>query len=326
MIEGHGLPSLATPNVSHVDLVEWARNHRAKVSALLEKHGAVLFRGFEINTVEKLRALTVAVSGEPMEYMEQRSRRKSLGAGAYTSTIHAADQYIHFHNESSYSRNWPMRLHFCCIRPAERGGWTPIADSRRVFQQISSSTKEPFVKHGVLYIRNFRRGLGLSWQEAFQTSSRNEVERYCAQSDIQFEWLPQDGLRTRQLRCAVANHPTTGELVWFNQAHHFHPHSLAAELRNKLFSMCSDDNDLPSQVYYGNGSPIQSDTIDEIIAAYRLEEVGYAWQSGDLLIVDNMLVAHSRTPYTGDRLIALTLSNPRSDEWQVKENGAIAPT
>src|SRR5205809_1128837 len=82
-----------------------------------------------------------------------------------------------------------------------------------------------------LFGRNFNGGVGLSWQTAFGTDDRAEVERYCVQSDIQWEWQDEDRLRTRQIRSAVARHPRTGEPVWFNHIAFFHLSTLEPQVR-----------------------------------------------------------------------------------------------
>jgi len=50
--------------------------------------------------------------------------------------------------------------------------------------------------------------------------------------------------------------------------------------------------------------------IDEIRKAYDSETVKFDWQRGDLLLVDNMLVAHGREPFTGDRRVLVAMAEP----------------
>ena len=47
-----------------------------------------------------------------------------------------------------------------------------------------------------VHVRNFGDGIGLSWQQAFQTDRREGVEAFCAAERIDFEWKPDGGLRT----------------------------------------------------------------------------------------------------------------------------------
>jgi alpha-ketoglutarate-dependent taurine dioxygenase len=72
-------------------------------------------------------------------------------------------------------------------------------------------------------------------------------------------------------------------------------------------------NDLPYNTYYGDGSPIEDEVVDEIREAYRQETVAFPWQAGDVLMMDNMLVAHGRNPFSGTRKILVAMGEPSSD-------------
>ncbi|WP_162820556.1 TauD/TfdA family dioxygenase [Microvirga calopogonii] len=302
------MPRLAVPSFAGVDLAAWASANSARLSHELDVFGAILFRGFEVNTPERLQEISERMCGSLCAYAERRSPRTVLAGDVLTSTHFPADQSILFHNEMSFAREWPMRLFFGCLRPADEGGWTPLADSRRVFARIPAATRAAFLERGVRYVRNYHRGVGLSWRETYQTEDVAEVEAICQRSVVGYAWVDGGRLRTWQDRHAIAAHPRTGETVWFNQAHFFHLRSLpddtAAAIRRNY-----PEEDLPQQTYFADGSAIADASIDEINAAYAAEAVGFAWERGDLLVLDNMLVAHARTPYRGPRLIAVTLGD-----------------
>jgi alpha-ketoglutarate-dependent taurine dioxygenase len=118
-------------------------------------------------------------------------------------------------------------------------------------------------------------------------------------------------LRTRQVRPAAAQHPITGEMVWFNQAHLFHVSNLGSEMQESLYKVF-DEQDLPRNAYYGDGSPFSSEDLEEVRRAYKEATVVFSWQPGDILMLDNMLVAHGRRPYSGQRRILVALAQPYS--------------
>ena len=66
---------------------------------------------------------------------------------------------------------------------------------------------------------------------------------------------------------------------------------------------------LPRNAFYGDGLPIESSALDEIREAYRQSAVSFAWQSGDILLVDNMLMAHARAPFVGPRKIVVAMTD-----------------
>ncbi len=85
-----------------------------------------------------------------------------------------------------------------------------------------------------MLIRNYNDGFGLDWQEVYQTTNKNEVETYCNDHAIEFEWKSGDRLRTRSIRSAVQKHPFTDEMVWFNHAAFYHYTSLEPNMRETL--------------------------------------------------------------------------------------------
>jgi len=305
---GMSLPLVASPRMAGIDLAEWFSHARGWVDENLHRHGAILFRGFSISSVDALAAASRALIGELLPYLEGRSPRSELGERVYTSTIHPSDQRILAHNETSYAQSWPMRLLLCCIRPAESGGATPLYDSRRVLSRLSVETRESFLGRGVRYQRHFGLGMGVTWWTAFGTHDRRVVEDRCREAGVAYEWRERDELVTWQDRHAVAVHPHTHEQVWFNQAHHFHPRTLTADAKQ----IHERDGVAPWNAYYGDGASISDDTIDEIVECYEREEITFPWEKGDLLVIDNMLVAHGRTTYRGERRIALTLGRMHS--------------
>jgi hypothetical protein len=81
-----------------------------------------------------------------------------------------------------------------------------------------------------------------------------------------------------------------------------------------MFALFGEEN-LAYNTYYGDGTPIDDSIIAEIREAYRQETILFPWQHGDLLMLDNMLVAHGRSPFVGPRkiLVAMGDAYTRSD-------------
>ncbi len=305
-----GLPFRVVPGRPGVVLADEARARPDLIRDWLHRSGAVLFRGFAV-TLDTFADVARALAGELAPYVERSSPRTRVRDRVYTATDHPSDQVIGLHHENSYQRVFPRFLVFGCLVTPTAGGATPLADARRVLAQIPEPVREPFLRHGVCYVRNFSEGLGLSWQEAFQTTSRAEVEQYCADRDIAVRWRPDGGLRTRQVRPAVARHPVTGELCWFNHALFFNAAGLPASVRGALVNQLGEDG-LPNQTYYGDGRRIPDDVLRTLAESYAAERVAVPWQSGDVLLVDNLLAAHGREPFTGARQVVVGMAGPTS--------------
>jgi alpha-ketoglutarate-dependent taurine dioxygenase len=306
---GEGLPLLVTPSVGGLDLAHWIETNREHVDGLLLKHGALLFRRFDVSTPAEFRRIATAFSGELLNYNEPSSPRSRISENIYTSTEYPADQWIQLHNEMSYTSTWPQKVFFFCSLPAESGGETPLAYSRKVFELLSPKLREKFVEKGVMYVRNFGDGLDLPWQHVFQSADRAEVDRYCNAAGIEVQWKDGNRLRTRQVCPAIVTHPRRGETVWFNQAHAFHGATLEPALRRFLLEEMGEE-EIPRNAYYGDGSRIEDSVIDEIREVYRQVAETFTWQTGDVLILDNITVAHGRAPFTGTRKVLVAMAEP----------------
>lgn len=301
------LPLLVEPAGEDVDLPAWLAANASRIDAELTARGGVLLRGFALRSLAAFESCVSALEPERLEYRERSTPRTELGNRIYTSTEYPADQEIALHNEFSYALSWPRTIFFHCTKPAAAGGETPIADSRQILKRLDPQVRRRFQEKGVMYVRNFGLGIDLSWQEAFQTSDRGEVEAYCRDQGLSFEWRGGDRLQTRQVRRATAVHPLTGEEVWFNQAHLFHPTNLVPEVRQGMLAILSE-HDLPRNALYGDGSPIADADLEAVREAIRSSTISFPWQRGDILILDNMLVAHGRRAFAGERQVVVAMA------------------
>ncbi|WP_432252540.1 TauD/TfdA family dioxygenase [Streptomyces sp. HNM1019] len=274
-------------------------------SAMLD-HAAVMVKSLDLGEQDELAGLAELIGGKTLEYNERSTPRSRVKGNVYTSTEYPADQSIPQHNESAYSSNWPHNLYLYCAKAAATGGETPVADSGAVLDRLPRDLVARFEEHGVLYTRTYRTGMGLSWQEGFQTDDKAYVDRYCAEHDIESEW-DGDVLRTRQRRPAVVEHPITGRRVWFNQAHLFHVHALPEAVREGLLEICGEDG-LPRNAYLGDGTPITPEELTAIQGAYEATILAERWEDGDLIMIDNLLTTHGRRPFTGDRKVLVSMT------------------
>ena len=309
LLPDSALPLLVQPAAAGADPVACASGQRSMIADLLSRHGAILFRGFAVPELATFSRFVQALGGELLEYRYRSTPRSEVGAGIYTSTEYPASEEIPPHNENSYTSIWPLKLFFFCEQPAAEGGMTPLADSHRVYERIPADVRGRFESKKVAYVRNYGGGADLSWEQVFQTDDRGAVESFCRRAGIEHEWRQDGRLRTRQVCQAVATHPRSGRTVWFNQAHLFHHSSLAPAVRQALLEVF-DEEDLPRNATFGDGTPIPLSDLEVVRAAYREEQAFFPWQRGDILLLDNMAVAHARTPYRGERRLRVAMTEP----------------
>jgi alpha-ketoglutarate-dependent taurine dioxygenase len=68
------------------------------------------------------------------------------------------------------------------------------------------------------------------------------------------------------------------------------------------------EDNLPRNTYYGDGSPIEPEALQLIRDLYEQNKIVFKWQKNDLMLLDNMLYTHGRTPFTGDRKVLVGMA------------------
>jgi hypothetical protein len=212
------------------------------------------------------------------------------------------------HHELSYADEIPALLLFGCLTAALEGGETEVADSQAVLRALPSGLVDRFTRDGWLLKRMYHE-VGVSWSEGFGTGEPAEVDAYCETAGLEHEWLPDGRLVTRQRRSATLRHPRNGAVGWFNQIAFLNGLTLDPEIRGYLVDVYGPAG-LPFDTAYGTGAPVSAETVETINEVYRGVAVGEPWQDGDLLVVDNLRMAHGRAPYRGAREIVAILGDP----------------
>jgi alpha-ketoglutarate-dependent taurine dioxygenase len=307
---GRLLPLVIEPAVPGVDLAGWASANCGFVNERLLEHGALLFRGFGIATSADFEKVASALCPELFSDYGDLPR-EGVGGRVYGATPYPPELPILFHNEGSHLPRWPLKQFFCCLQTAPQGGETPLLDCREVCRRLDRDVFDRFAEKGLLYIRNFVPGVDVSWQDFFHTDDRRAVEQTCEREGMAAEWTAGGVLRISRRARAVVRHPKTNEQVFFNQVQLHHPFCLPPQVREALLSMF-EQRDLPRSVCYGDGSPIEDEVMAGLDKLYWETAVAFPWQNGDLVLVDNMLVAHARKPYAGLRKIVVAMGDMTS--------------
>nr|WP_245171765.1 MupA/Atu3671 family FMN-dependent luciferase-like monooxygenase [Burkholderia sp. AcTa6-5] len=294
------------PNHPGVSLATVIENQQRTLVELVRRHGAVLLRGFSDVTAAGLARVATDLCGELVQYTERSTPRTRLSDTLYTATEYPSHQRIDLHNENAYAHRWPGTLFFWCARPAPSGGETLLADSRRVLARLPPALRDTFLRKGVLYRRELGPPLGMAWQYVFQCDRREEVDALCRAAGYKVVWRSDERVSLSRVAQAVATHPVTGDACWFNHALFFHESSLPSGIRDGLRTLYGDSY-LPHASFYGDGSPIDPQALADLRAAHRHCERKLPLQKDDVLIIDNLLMAHGRCAYEGPRDIRLTM-------------------
>ncbi|MFQ5618976.1 MAG: TauD/TfdA family dioxygenase [Rhodospirillales bacterium] len=305
------LPLVAEPTDQNIDLVKWTKRNIDLIESALLTEGSVLFRGFGSGSMEFFRQFADVPISEYMAYEFALTLRPRVSDYIYKSSMSPPDFFMALHNDCCAQRDWPTKVIFFCAVPAERGGETPLADCRKVYNRLTPEVRDKFARLGVMYIRDIPEA---ELADVFGSSSTSYIDAYCKRNDFDFEWDHKGGIHVCFVAQAVIEHPKTAEMLWFNHAHSY--------LRSG-YPFLREPRPIPRPVaaipyerendglyaHYGDGSPIDAGAIYEIHNAYMAEAIAFPWQKGDILLLDNMLVAHGRNRFAGEREILLAMGD-----------------
>lgn len=290
------------------DVGRWAAEHRDRLRAWIAEHGALLVRGLGLRDAGESEAVFRQL-GRLMTEREAFAPRRHYSEGVYSSSTWPPNQHMCMHHELSYALEPPGLMLFACLVAPTSGGETPVADSSAVLKALPADLVQRFERLGWLLIRNYNGDIGASITEAFGVDDRLAVESYCRAHAIEFEWMRDGTLRTWQRRSAVVRHPHTGERCWFNQIAFLNEWTMDPEVREYLVDTYGPDG-LPFNTRFGNGDPIGADVVELIDKVYEEKTAREPWQSGDLLLVDNVRTAHARESFEGPREVLVSMADP----------------
>ncbi len=299
--------------------VEWCRDHRAELDRLILDHGAILLRGFPMRSAMDFDAFTHVFPPYRHGYVGGMSPRKIIKGNVLESTRLPETFKISLHSEMAYMKSYPPRIAFFCKQAALAGGETIIGSMHEFMQRLPAELKEKLEEHDVHIVRNFgpagsTAGMDvidhpdkIAWNDAFYTDSRTEVERRCAELGMTPIWNEDGSLTLQDSTKTFTVHPQTGERFYRNNLHTnasfdrpgFSEIAAAVRARQKR----------PSGMYLDNGETLSAEEAATINRVYEEIELAWPWQNGDIMVLDNLQVAHGRNASSGPREIMVALFN-----------------
>ena len=298
-----------TPGASLAVATDWIRTRREELLEEASQHGAVLFRGFPLNSPEDCDAFVAAFGLTNFPYVESLSNAVRVN---YTERIFSAneappDVTIYFHHEMAQTPIYPSKLFFFCQKPAEEGGETPLCRSDVLFERLAGRCPE-FAKtceeKGLRYSNVMpaendpKSGMGRSWKSTLRAETREDAESRLREIEYEWEWLPDDSLRATTPVLPAVRKVGHGRKAFFNQL-------IAA------FQGWKDDRNDPSKaIRFGDGSPLDRDAVN--VATEFAYEMAFdlPWQKGDAVLVDNFVTMHGRRAFKGTRKVLASLADP----------------
>lgn len=290
-------------------IAEVFKGRGSELRSMVMKHGAVLLRGFDVNTPEDFAAISRSLDCEDYSYIGGAAPRTELVPGlVFTSNESPPEEPIPFHHELAQAPTPPNYILFMCQVASAEGGATPIIHSGEVANFFTSKFPEfarRVAQHGVRYIRVMPEvtdplsALGRSWKETYNVSTRTEAEAAMRAHGTSFEWLPNGDCRTITTALpALRVDKRTGQQVFFN--------SVVAAYTGWYDAR----NDGKKAIILGDGSQVDETAIEAVAAFMKERRVAFKWHKGDVLIIDNGLAMHSRDTFVPPRRVLASIRGP----------------
>lgn len=342
-------PLVVTPVAnSSLEFMKAFLNHNTEwVSDQIREYGAVLFRGFEIESASNVEE--AIRSFEPNLNNSYRGTSPRFAQEGSDYVFSAAEVPSHFpiaqHLEMSFLPKPPKRLFFSALKaPMAVGGETALSDFRAVYKDLPQKLRNKLATKKLLYRRTHRKvgvnprwthdvAMMKGWPEVFGTSDKKEVEKIAESENMPVRWEGKNNetFVSEYLSEPFQLHPETNDPVWFNHANVFHWSTFPAELffaftktkewrylaRAIVLALKSIiqygllRKRMAMDVRFGDGTPISIREMHQIREAIHKNMVLNRWQKGDLVMIDNFSTSHGRQPtYDAGRKIVVSWSDP----------------
>ncbi|KAG9449092.1 hypothetical protein H6P81_009057 [Aristolochia fimbriata] len=301
-------PAVVTPTTSlEVDFVRFTnriKQDKEGLEALLRSSGAILLRDFSVNTASEFNQVVEAFGYPELPYVGGAAPRTNVVGRVFTANESPPDKKIPFHHEMAQVPDYPSKLFFFCEVEPGNAGETPIVLSHLVYEKMKEKYPafvEKLEEHGLIYNRVLgaeddpSSPIGRGWQSTFLTKDKAIAEERASRLGMKLEWL-EDGVKTVMGPIpAIKMDKLRGRKIWFN--------SMVA-----AYTGWEDArNDPVKAVTFGDGTSLPADVILDCLKILEDESVAIPWKKGDILLIDNMAVLHSRKSFEPPRRILASL-------------------
>ncbi|XP_050285980.1 clavaminate synthase-like protein At3g21360 isoform X5 [Quercus robur] len=297
-------PKSQTPPSSLSLFTQAIKTEKTFLDSVLHKSGAVLLRGFPVNTASDFNDVVEAFGFEELPYVGGAAPRNKVVGRISTTNDSPPDQKIPFHHEMAQVTTFPSKLFFFCEVEPGSGGETPIVLSHLVYEKVKERHPE-FVErleeHGLLYTRVIGEDddpsshIGRGWKSTFLTKEKSVAEERAANLGMKLEWL-EDSVKTIMGPIpAIKFDKTRQRKIWFNS------------MVSAYTGWEDARNDPVKAVTFGDGKPLPADIIYDCVNILEEESVAFPWQKGDVLLLDNWAALHARRSFDPPRRILASL-------------------
>ncbi len=305
----------------------------------LDTYGAILFRGFEIEGAEQFQKVLelLNVELEPL-YHFGSAHRVRITDKVFTSSEAPPNTIIAPHNELNMVPVRPSVLAFFCQIQPDSYGETPIINTEKLFYSLPPSLQHKISNCPQRFVRYVPNHL---LEIVFEELSREEISKLLQEQGFYFTWEKDGSINFECSHIPLFSHPRTNRLCfclsivdclvsreWYRnigQRYSFGQRLYYNWLPAKLYKRIQQG--LTTAATVVDGSQKRTSTLNTYfvnednqytMTAAEAKELGKAewknaaifqWKQGDILIMDNLQVAHSRLNTKPPRKILTAFGN-----------------
>ncbi|XP_059643928.1 clavaminate synthase-like protein At3g21360 [Cornus florida] len=303
-------PTVLSPNPNTVPnnfsiVVEEIKAQKPWLDCILHKTGAILLRGFPLTTASHFNGVVEAFGFDELPYVGGAAPRTNVVGRVFTANESPPDQKIPFHHEMAQVPEFPSKLFFFCEVEPQSGGETPIVLSHIIYERMKERYPE-FVErleeHGLIYTRVLGEDddpsspIGRGWKSTFLTKDKSVAEERAAKQNTKLEWMEDGSVKTIMGPIpGIKVDKSRQRKIWFN--------SMVAAYTGWKDAR----NDPVKAVTFGDGQPLPADMIHDCLKILDEESLAIPWRKGDVLLLDNLAVLHSRRSFDPPRRVLASL-------------------
>ncbi|KAF4123121.1 Taurine catabolism dioxygenase TauD, TfdA family [Geosmithia morbida] len=262
-----------------------------KLTELVREHGgAVLIRGLPIENAQDYSELAHAFGFQAHEEVGRPPKRTVLAKN---------------------------------IKTANEGcGETPINSSIQLANEVKRRAPEFYQKlleRGVRYVYRYGKEdvvstTGTSVYGAYgqnvadtddENTARQKIEEEVKRHSNSFTWNDDGSLTVTHTTPLIRIHNDTGLATWFGNITSAWGRSVHHGATEPPFR--GDDGSYHPPPLYGNGEEIERQHLDLALEIAESSQVLVKWEKGDLVLLDNIAVMHSRRAWIGQRQVLAAL-------------------
>lgn len=332
--------------VAHLE----ALSRTGSIFDLVQRHGgALLIRGLPIETAEDYSRIAHAFGFAPHEEVGRPPVRTVLAKNVKTANEGPPELPIWPHNEYGWSTHNPAWLTFSCLKVPESGGATPLISSIGLAHKLAAATPafyRQLLEKGVRYVYRYGRNqvtstTGASIFAAYgqhvldsddETTLRAKIEAEVRRHSDIFHWHEDGSLSVTHIVPIIRRHVPTGLTTWFGNLTSAYGRSRHHGATQPPFR--GDDGSYHPLPTYGDGSAIETTDLEFALSLAEEMQVDLQWKRGDVVLIDNYAVMHSRKPWVGERVVLAALwdhegrvedfeEGERLKEWKSSLNGDV---